>query len=384
MQNPEFRARLSRAGTLLLAIAVLVGVVAFNSDINLLVLLCATMLSALLVSLVLPAYLMGRLHLKRALPHEAFAGEPFEVKCRVQNPGGRRAFSVVLRDTLMLRDRPLRAFAYIDHVPARDGCAASYHVEVADRGAYAYRDAALCSRYPFGLARVTRLFRDTQELLILPQRVRLRRSLQALVRRSTSTTGAASRRSKGDEEFRSLREYAPGDGARQIHWRTTAKMGKPFVREMELDRERSALVLLDTHVPADDPVRAEALERAISFVAEWVRVTISAGGVVRLAAYAPEPMVLGPLAQPAHLHGLLVALARLQASPERTIGDLIDEPGVEFHRAMRRVAVVLDADAEARLRHVGGGMVETYQAGARSFEDAVEPIRPERVAGVYR
>ena len=35
----------------------------------------------------------------------------------------------------------------------------------------------------------------------------------------------------GSMAFSSLREYAPGDDPRQIHWRTTARLGRLVVRE---------------------------------------------------------------------------------------------------------------------------------------------------------
>jgi uncharacterized protein (DUF58 family) len=365
----------------LLGLSCLVGVAAFNSGINLLYLLCATTLSALAVSLALPAWFLGRLRVSRHLPYEAFAGEPFEVRLHVRNPGGHRAFAVALRDTVRAEGRPLRYFAYLDRIPGHATATAGYRGRLPRRGVYPCQEVKATSRYPFGLARVSRVFRDAEEILILPRRVRFRHDFLAQVRRSTSLTGAAARRSVGDVEFRTLREFAPGDSPRRIHWRTTARMGKPYVRQMELERERTMLLLLDTHLPAADEARAAALEQAVCFCAEWARVAVAAGGMVRFACYAPDLALVGPMIEAKDVHEMLVALARLRPSQDRTIADLAAEPRVGFDAAFRRVAVLLGPDSEERLFRAVRGGVEAYVAGDRRFEDSFEPVSPEPVAG---
>jgi hypothetical protein len=78
---------------------------------------------------------------------------------------------------------------------------------------------------------------------------------------------------------------------------------------------------------------------------------------------------------------MLVALARLRPSQDRTIADLAAEPRVGFDAAFRRVAVLLGPDSEERLFRAVRGGVEAYVAGDRRFEDSFEPVSPEPVAG---
>jgi uncharacterized protein (DUF58 family) len=42
-----------------------------------------------------------------------------------------------------------------------------------------------------------------------------------------------------------LREYMPGDAARQIAWKATARQGTPFVREFETETDREAVLVFD-------------------------------------------------------------------------------------------------------------------------------------------
>jgi len=48
-------------------------------------------------------------------------------------------------------------------------------------------------------------------------------------------------------DFATLREYQIGDDIRKIHWQSTAKLGKPYVKELQANRELSVAVcaLLD-------------------------------------------------------------------------------------------------------------------------------------------
>ena len=71
--------------------------------------------------------------------------------------------------------------------------------------------------------------------------------------------------SLSDLAFHALREYAPGDDLRRVHWRSSAKASKLLVRQYHESRSRNAAVLVD-----DDPesyADADELETAISVAA---------------------------------------------------------------------------------------------------------------------
>lgn len=46
-------------------------------------------------------------------------------------------------------------------------------------------------------------------------------------------------------EFSDVREYFPGDNVRSIDWNVTARMGKPFIKQYEEDRELNVFLILD-------------------------------------------------------------------------------------------------------------------------------------------
>ena len=68
-------------------------------------------------------------------------------------------------------------------------------------------------------------------------------------------------------EFHTLREYAPGDDLRLVHWRSTARRGHLMVRQNEARRRTPVLVMLDVRPGAFD--RA-SFERAVEACASIV------------------------------------------------------------------------------------------------------------------
>jgi uncharacterized protein (DUF58 family) len=68
-------------------------------------------------------------------------------------------------------------------------------------------------------------------------------------------------------EFLTLREYAPGDDLRHVHWRSTARHDHVMVRQNEARRRAPVLVLLDVRPNAYDH---ESFERAVEACASIV------------------------------------------------------------------------------------------------------------------
>src|SRR5439155_1828093 len=46
-------------------------------------------------------------------------------------------------------------------------------------------------------------------------------------------------------EFEKLREYVPGDGYDEIHWKATAKRGRPITKVFQIERTQEIYVVID-------------------------------------------------------------------------------------------------------------------------------------------
>jgi uncharacterized protein (DUF58 family) len=84
---------------------------------------------------------------------------------------------------------------------------------------------------------------------------------------------------EGSLTFSSLREYVAGDDRRQIHWRSSAKVGKLLVRRNVDANEPHATVVLDTR---SAPWVGEAFESAVEVAASTVAVLAGSGHPVDL------------------------------------------------------------------------------------------------------
>ena len=83
-------------------------------------------------------------------------------------------------------------------------------------------------------------------------------------RRALASPRMRSAKRPGGQEFRSLREYRPGDDPRRIAWRITARQGKPVLKEMEQENRGRVAILLSTTLAGVAPrERRAAMEAAV-------------------------------------------------------------------------------------------------------------------------
>ncbi len=59
-------------------------------------------------------------------------------------------------------------------------------------------------------------------------------------------------------EFSDVRDYLPGDNVRAIDWNVTAKMGRPFIKQYEEDKELSIFIILDDSVSMESGSRGKS------------------------------------------------------------------------------------------------------------------------------
>lgn len=95
---------------------------------------------------------------------------------------------------------------------------------------------------PIGLMRREHAFDDAHELYVHPRTVPLPSASAGLVR---DLDGSPTKRLvDADMSFHAIREYAPGDSRRQVHWKSTAKTGRLMVRQYEESRRSRMAVVL--------------------------------------------------------------------------------------------------------------------------------------------
>ena len=116
-------------------------------------------------------------------------------------------------------------------------------------------------------------------------------------------------------EFHTLRDYAPGDDLRHVHWRSTARRGHLMMRQNEARRRTPVLVMLDVRPGAHD--RA-SFERAVEACASIVTAIDRARPAGRSDARAPARRSATPGRR--HLGSVMDELAVVEPhGPERIV-----------------------------------------------------------------
>ena len=158
---------------------------------------------------------------------------------------------------------------------------------------------------PLGLMQRVKRWSDPVELFIHPRVVALSATSTGFLRDVDGIT--TQNLSSSDVAFHALREYVPGDDRRNIHWRTTARMGKLMVRQFEETQRSHLLLILSTR--AADYADPEDFETAVSSVASLAAQALREQRAVTL--YIERGIVKYPSAA-----GLFDELSRLELSRE--------------------------------------------------------------------
>jgi uncharacterized protein (DUF58 family) len=287
-----------------------------------------------------PARLFERLHQPwppaAALAAATGSGEGFDRRV------GYPAFMELLR---RLRAIEIDAVALPALLPGQ-----GREIEVAARpvarGVARFDTLYLAQSGPLGLVELrTPLGVAAASLAVLPARLAVALP-PASNQRHLQPGGISLAQHVGDaEEFRSLRDYRPGDPLRAIHWRSFARTGRPVVREFQEEFFSRHALVLDTASPAGGEA---AFETAVSMAAWLVAQPRDADSLLDLMFVGDRVHRLTAGRSLGGADGLLRVLAGVAPTPPAGIAPLL--ASVERHstQVASVVALFLSWDAARR------------------------------------
>ena len=299
--------RVTRAGWALLPTSILLTLGAINSGLNVTYLLACLAITIFLVGVIAPLWSGRGMDCRREIPEPPYAGEPFDYTLVVTSRRRSVARLVRILDPLA---GPKSKGELIVRIPPKGTIRIPCVGAPQRRGAHPMPPLVWGSGFPFGLAESGARLRPGGELLVYPARGLLARPPASPGKPIAARAGIPSITGHLTEDFRSLREYHPGDSLRRVHWRASAHRGELHVRELERERFAPTLILLDSRIPAalsaqkkpgalsereqppGDGDRGQALELAVSFAAEVARSAMRQGSNVAIVGYFPQPALL--------------------------------------------------------------------------------------------
>ncbi len=374
---------LTVAGLVVLGAAILAAAFGVDTNQSVAYRIFTTLAALLLVAAAASRFVTARLEVARELPRAVAAGDAFEYRVRIRNPGPRPVEGATLLEDLGDPRPALATFRASAKAPTYAGwlkliernrvahvgplpipaVGAGSEVEVRvtaqayRRGRLRFEGSSVGVAEPLGLVRRTFRAGGPGQVLVLPRRYKLPPHLSLPGARRYQHGGVTLSSSVGDsQEFLGLREYRPGDPRQRIHWKSFAKLGVPVVHEYQDEFfERYALVL-DTFA-AEGTAFEEAVAVAAS-LAETIDTQECLLDLVFVGAEAYSFTAGRGQLQPA---GLLEILAGVQPFPEgkfRVLRDAVrakrasisglllvllawDEPRQELVRELRASGVAL-------------------------------------------
>ena len=251
-----FLARLTQVGWLYLVDALLWGII---------------LLSALLPWLGLP-FLDARRRLSWEKPGEGpgegnsgpAEGETVQIDLSLRNRGFWPKFFLSLSYECNLAAPENRQFRFFVSKLAGSGeLALPATVAAYQRGTHSLEPVVANASAPFGLFRRRARLDQTQQVLVYPRIYPLNRLylVDGLAGESVQA-----QKSRLGLETAGSRPYIPGDPRRHIHWRNTARTGRPMVREFEDPQDHTLHMLFDATQNWGEG-RESSLEYSIKLVA---------------------------------------------------------------------------------------------------------------------
>jgi uncharacterized protein (DUF58 family) len=293
----------TKVGIVYVAIVLVIGIAALNTGNNLLYIVVAAMLAAIVVSGFASAMVLRGLELDVRLPEHVFAGRPMLGRIVLRNP--RRwlpSFSVNVvpvektvdkhwrwmpatfavppgrppgRHWIQFRDYKLRRVAktarppgifegtaYFPYIPGGRELTADLELRFDRRGRYQQKSFGLATRFPFAFLTKTRRVPLAREIIVYPRVEPADEFFEVLPMITGEFETFA--RGRGDDLYL-IREYMPEDSARHVDWKATAKSGSLKVREFSREDERKLRIVFDN--PEQEVVSEKAYEDAVALAA---------------------------------------------------------------------------------------------------------------------
>jgi uncharacterized protein (DUF58 family) len=301
----NFHYEVTKAGVVYVLVTLVIGIAALNTGNNLLYIVVAAMLAAILVSGMVSALVLRGLVLDVRLPEHVFAGRAVAGRIVLRNSRWllpsfsirvvpARAEKKVRREWrwerttfvfpvnrapqdqwVRLRDWKVRrvdvapaapgifdGMVYFPYLPPKAELAADLELCFERRGRYCESSIGVATRFPFAFLTKTRDVALEREILVYPQVEPPAELFEILPRVSGEWESFV--RGRGSDLYR-IREYMPEDSARHVDWKATAKSGSLKVREFSREDERKLCIVFDN--PAAGVISEQSYERAVNLAA---------------------------------------------------------------------------------------------------------------------
>ncbi len=285
-----FSFSITREGGIYILSVLLLSLAAINTGNNLLFLILAMLLAAIITSGIVARISLAAVSVSMQVPENVFEGERVSMRVSLRNrkrvlpsfsisvdglgpddTGSwlarmRRGFTHRPPDRGRRDGSVLRHSAYFPLVQPGETRSELVAQSFPRRGRYGLEGYRISTRFPFGFFLRGERVRAEGEILVYPAI----QAVSSYFHLLPFLPGRLEGLHPGQgESLYSIRKYQDGESARLVDWKATAKTGELMAREYAREEESKFCLILDTHM--DTPTRGEAdaeqFERAVSLAA---------------------------------------------------------------------------------------------------------------------
>lgn len=247
--------RLTREGLIYIGVLVLLALAAVNTGNNLLFMILACLLAAMLVSGILSRIVLSGVELKFEMPEHIFARQPLLALMTLENQkewlpsfslsvvgqAGKPAGAVHKTEAAAAGTQVLPRPVYFPFLPRRASIEQKVELLFPKRGVYRQDAFGIRTKFPFGFLEKTRRVNSPIQAVVYPSVEPAEVFYEVLPLLSGEM--ASFQRGRG-YELHSIRDYEPSDSARFVDWKSSARTDVLKVREFTREDERRLMLVV--------------------------------------------------------------------------------------------------------------------------------------------
>jgi uncharacterized protein (DUF58 family) len=279
---------ITREGGIYILSVLLLSLAAINTGNNLLFLILAMLLAAIITSGIVARISLAGVSVSMQVPENVFEGERVSMKVALRNhkrllpsfsisvdglaPEMQMSWFARLSGAVRHKHRSpvesgsvLRHSAYFPLVQPGETRSELVSQSFPRRGRYGLEGYRISTRFPFGFFLRGERVRADGEILVYPAI----KAVPSYFHLLPFLPGRLEGLHPGQgENLYSIRKYQPGESARVVDWKATAKTGDIMAREYSREEESKFCLILDTLIdPSAVESGAEQFEKAVSLAA---------------------------------------------------------------------------------------------------------------------
>jgi uncharacterized protein (DUF58 family) len=266
------RTQLTRTGWFLIIVAMGIGSAAYNTASNILFMTLSLVLSSLILSGVLSLFNFRNLNWTVLAPKQVRAGEVGMARVHLENQ--KRFLPTMSLFCLVEHLESDRKERIHLQEAVRPGGVADFECSLTlrQRGLNTVSLTGAESEFPFGFLNKIFKLEESTEFMVWPASVKYSFSKEVGGRRVMS--GSSRRLAGVGTDLLNIRPYVQGDPPRLLHWKATARLGKPMTRQLAQEGESGYWIEIDTQA---SQWSADSFERMCSAVCSLASDLFAAG-----------------------------------------------------------------------------------------------------------